>query len=144
MATGSGDQRRAVVAQSREGLARLAAAIEKWREERGLERWEDVAALRGPSLATLRVIRNGTAGEISGYTRMRIARITGWERSYVDALLADEPLDLGELDPFEKSIVSSRLTPVQKRQIIDIWRSPGGREWLESLAQDRTGLARQA
>jgi hypothetical protein len=78
-----------------------------------------------------------------GYERtfLAMARAVGVEAEVREALGID---DLGELDPFERSILGSGLTAVQQRQIIDIWRSPGGREWLESLAQDRTGLARQA
>jgi hypothetical protein len=112
-----------VVAQSREGLKRLAKAIDEWRDQQGLERWEDVAALHGPSMATLRVIRSGTAGEITRLTRMRIARITGWSREYVDQLLNDEdpvrPETAGEIAPFEAAFeaeIMARDLPADKKQ----------------------------
>lgn len=118
------------MAQSREGLKRLAEAIDQWRDERGLERWEDVAALHGPSMATLRVIRSGTAGEITRLTRMRIARITGWSREYVDALLNDEALPpLVPEDVYEETILRSVMPEDMKRTHID-WYRREGRELL--------------
>jgi hypothetical protein len=132
------------VTQSRAGLKRLAQAIDEWRQERGLERWEDVAALHGPSLATLRVIRNGKAGEITQLTRMRIARITGWPRSYVDALLDGRPLpELNQPPGFERSIAENPRLTEDQRHVLRAWyRDEGGREYLDALkAAER---ARQA
>lgn len=132
------------MAQSRAGLERLAKAIDRWRDEQGFERWEDVAALHGPSLATLRVIRSGTAGEVSRLTRMRIARITGWSREDVDALLNDETLpEVAQPPGFEASITGNpRLTVDERRVILDWYRNEGGREYMDALkAAER---ARQA
>jgi hypothetical protein len=55
------------------------------------------------------------------------------------------PLGMGELSAFETAILSDdRLTPAQQRAIVDIYRSPGGWELLQSLVADRLAEVRQA
>jgi hypothetical protein len=118
--------------------ARLTAAMEDRRLELNLS-WTDVSERGGPSVSRLGVIRRGATPNVSPLTRARIARALEWPRSYVDALLGDGPLDdLGDLSEFEKSIFGDeRLTDQQRRAIVEIYRSPGGWELLQSLVHDQ-------
>ena len=79
-----------------EGHKRLAEAIDERRLELGL-RWSDLTERGGPSGEWLRSLRRGDARDIRYLTRARIAKALGWQRSYVDGLLAagmqPEPLD---------------------------------------------------
>jgi hypothetical protein len=100
------------------------------------------AALSGLSVeGWMKILRTGR-GKLENVIAM--ARVVGVEPQVREAL--GLPLNgLNDLSEFEKSIYADeRLTDQQRRAIVEIYRSPGGWELLESLVQDRRGRARRA
>jgi hypothetical protein len=101
------------------------------------------AALSGLSVeGWMKILRTGR-GKLENVIAM--ARVVGVEPQVREALGLSPLNGLDGLSEFEKSIFADeRLTDQQRRAIVEIYRSPGGWDLLQSLVQDRRGRARRA
>jgi hypothetical protein len=124
---------------------RKAADIIKAAQQRHVPvlRVSKAAALAGiTDVGWHRAIKTGRGYES---TFIAMARVVGVEPQVREALGLPPVDGLADLSEFEKSIFGDeRLTDQQRRAIVEIYRSPGGWELLQSLVQDRRGRARRA
>jgi hypothetical protein len=109
----------------RQRLARLAALMNERRLDLG-ERWEDIAAAGGPSIKTLREIRNGQGGIPRDLTLRRIDDGMRWVPGSAARVLDGggdpEPLPVAPARPGDDAVSDSLGDDWQfLREWIDWW-----------------------